>query len=194
MAITVDLESLSTKSRFVTQTSLDVDGAPTATGSEYPMPIISGDMLRLKEGRIFGVGVVYDFVTPLGAGASIDIGIAWPAGVEPVVSFAGLCAGDAIGFLYEGASLSGGTALTPVKLNRASTNTSQAAVVLNPTVGSTGNLVLKQLLLGGSGKKAGGGDVGSSNLILKPLTSYLVRITNANGTAHAAEMLIEWAE
>lgn len=194
MAITVDLESLSTKSRFVTQTSLDINGTPTATGSEYPTPTISRDMLRLQEGRIFAIGAVYDFATPLGAGASIDIGLAWPAGVEPVVSFAGLCAGDAMGYLYEGASLSGGTSLTPTRLNRVLTDASQAAAVLNPTVSSTGTLVLKQILLGGSGKKAGGGDVGSSNLILKPLTSYLVRLTNANGTAHAAEMIIEWAE
>ena len=62
------------------------------------------------------------------------------------------------------------------------------------TASRLGTLVLKQILIGGSGKKAGGGDVGSSNIILKPLTSYLVRLTNVNGTAHAAEVIVEWAE
>lgn len=194
MAINVELESLSTKSRFVTTTHLDMDGTPIVCGSDEPFPTVTIDRLRLREGRIFALGVVYDFVTPLGAGASIDIGIAWPADVQPTISFSGLCAGDAIGYLYEGATLSGGTAATPVKLNRNSDIASQAAITIAPTVSATGTMVLKQILIGGSGKKAGGGDVGSSNLILKPLTSYLVRLTNANGTAHAAEMILEWIE
>jgi hypothetical protein len=59
---------------------------------------------------------------------------------------------------------------------------------------NVGTLVLEQILIGGTGKKAGGGEVGSSNLILKPLTSYLIRLTNVNGTAHAAELIVEWAE
>ena len=81
-----------------------------------------------------------------------------------------------------------------MNLNRSSTNASQAAVTIAPTVNSLGNLILKQILIGGSGKKAGGGDIGSSNLILKPLTTYLVRLTNANGTDHAAEVILEWTE
>lgn len=194
MPINVELESLTTKSRFATPVYVDKDGDGVAVGSENPLPSEDVTFLRLVEGRVFAVGVVRDFANPLPAGQSIDIGIAFPAGVAPVVSFSGLSQGDALGFLYEGASLSGGTAYTPLNLNRASTSTSQAAVTLQPTVNSLGTLVLKQLLLGGSGKKAGGGEVGGSSLILKPLTSYLVRVTNANSTDHATEMLIEWLE
>jgi hypothetical protein len=194
MPINVELESLTTKSRFVTQVYRAQNGTGVVSGSENPMPTEDVSYLRLTEGRVFGVGVVKDFADPLLAAASIDIGIAFPAGVTPVVTFSGLCAGDAIGFLYEGSTLSGGTAYTPINLNRSSTNTSQAAVTIQPTVTALGNLVLKQILIGGSGKKAGGGEVGASSLILKPLTSYLVRLTNANGTNHAAEMLIEWLE
>jgi hypothetical protein len=194
MPINVELESLTTKSRFVTQVYRAQNGTGVVSGSENPMPTEDVSYLRLTEGRVFGVGVVKDFADPLLAAASIDIGIAFPAGVTPVVTFSGLCAGDAIGFLYEGSTLSGGTAYTPINLNRSSTNTSQAAVTIQPTVTALGNLVLKQILIGGSGKKAGGGEVGASSLILKPLTSYLVRLTNANGTDHAAEMLIEWLE
>jgi hypothetical protein len=194
MPINVELESLTTKSRFATPVYVDKDGNGVAVGSENPLPSEDVTFLRLAEGRVFAVGAVRDFASPLPAGQSIDIGIAFPAGVAPVVSFSGLSQGDALGFLYEGASLSGGTAYTPLNLNRASTSTSQAAVTLQPTVNSLGTLVLKQLLLGGSGKKAGGGEVGGSSLILKPLTSYLVRVTNANSTDHATEMLIEWLE
>jgi len=190
----VELESLTTKSRFVSIVATDIDGEGQVNGSAYPMVSQTLGQLCLAEGRIFGVGVVYDFATPLAAGASIDIGIAWPAGVTANIAFYGLCAGNALGYLYEGADLSGGTPATPVKHNRDSATASQAAVTVAPTVNSTGTLILKQLLIGGEGKKAGGSDVSGSNLILKPLTSYLVRLTNVNGTAHAAEVILEWTE
>jgi len=194
MALLVERESINTKSRHVTPTFMDASQNQVIAGSENPFPIEDLSYLRLTEGRVFAVGVVRDFADPLPDGASIDIGIAFPAGVTPVVTFSGLCQGDALGFLYEGASLSGGTPYTPINLNRPNTNTSQAAVTIAPTVNSLGTLILKQILIGGVGKKAGGGEVGSSSLILKPLTSYLVRLTNANSTSHAAEILVEWLE
>lgn len=194
MPTIVGLESLTTKSRFVTNVYRDKDGAGVMAGSENPLPIEDVSYLRLLEGRVFGVGVVFDFDSPLADDASIDIGIAFPAGVAPVVTFSGLCQGDALGFLYENADLSGGTPYTPINFNRASTATSQAAVVTAPTVNGLGTLILKQILIGGVGKKAGGGEVGSSSIVLKPLTSYLIRLTNVNGTAHAAEVLVEWFE
>jgi hypothetical protein len=194
MPTIVGLESLTTKSRFVTNVYKDNNGDGVMVGSENPLPIEDVTYLRLIEGRVFGAGVVRDFADPLPDGESIDIGIAFPAGVTPVVTFSGLCQGDALGFLYENASLSGGTPYTAINLNRASTNTSQAAITIAPTVNSLGTLVLKQILIGGAGKKAGGGEVGASSLILKPLTSYLIRLTNANSTDHAAEVLVEWFE
>ena len=194
MSLTVERESMTTASRLVTQTYMADNGDQVIGGVEDPVPQISYGAQKLRNGKVYGVGVVYDFAAPLADGASIDIGIAWNDGVTPVVSFSGLCAGDAVGYLYEGATLSGGTAATAIKLNRNSAIASQSAITIGPTVSNVGTLVLKQILLGGSGKKAGGGDIGSSNLILKPLTSYLVRLTNVNGTAHAAEVIVEWSE
>ena len=194
MSLTVERESLTTASRLVTPTYMADNGDQIIGSAEDPIPQISYGVQKLRDGKVYGVGVVYDFAAPLADGASIDIGIAWSAGVTPVVSFSGLCAGDAVGFLYESATLSGGTAATAVKLNRNSAIASQSAITIGPTVTNVGTLVLKQILIGGSGKKAGGGDIGSSNLILKPLTSYLVRLTNVNGTAHAAEVIVEWSE
>jgi len=194
MSLTVDRESLTTASRLVTPTFMAVNGDQTVASVDDPQPQISFGAQKLKDGKVYGIGVVYDFDAPLADGASIDIVIAWSAGVTPVVSFSGLCAGNAVGLLYEGATMTGGTAATAVKLNRNSAISSQSAITIGPTVTNVGTLVLKQILLGGSGKKAGGGDIGSSNLILKPLTSYLVRLTNVNGTAHAAEVIVEWSE
>jgi hypothetical protein len=194
MSLTVDRESLTTASRLVTPTYMAANGNQVIGSVDDPLPQIDYGEQKLKDGKVYAIGVVYDFDAPLADDASIDIGIAWNAGVTPTVSFFGLCAGDAMGFLYEGATMTGGTAATAVKLNRNSDISSQSAITIGPTVTNVGTLVLKQILLGGSGKKAGGGDIGSSNVILKPLTSYLIRLTNVNSTAHAAEVIVEWAE
>ena len=194
MTITVHRESTTTASRNVSPTFVADNGSQSLIGVNDPLPQIEYTSQKLRDGKVYAIGVVKDFDDPLADDASIDIGIAWSAGVTPTVSFFGLCAGDAVGFLYESASLSGGTAATAVKLNRNSTIASQSAITVGPTVSNVGTLVLKQILIGGTGKKAGGGEVGSSNLILKPLTSYLIRLTNVNGTAHAAELIVEWSE
>jgi hypothetical protein len=194
MSLTVDRESLTTASRLVTPTYMAANGNQVIGSVDDPLPQIDYGEQKLKDGKVYAIGVVYDFDAPLADDASIDIGIAWNAGVTPVVSFSGLCQGDALGFLYEGATMTGGTAATAVKLNRNSAIASQSAITIGPTVTNVGTLVLKQILIGGTGKRAGGGDVGSSNLILKPLTSYLIRLTNVNGTAHAAEVIVEWSE
>lgn len=192
--ITVYRESTTTASKHTSPSFVASSGDQVLVGVDDPLPQITYGAQKLRDGKIYAIGVVYDFAAPLADGASIDIGIAWNAGVTPVVSFSGLCAGDAMGYLYEGASLSGGTSTAALKLNRNSDIASQSAITIAPTVNSLGTLVLKQILIGGTGKKAGGGEVGSSNLILKPLTSYLIRLTNVNGTAHAAEVLVEWSE
>ena len=195
MHINVDLESLSTKSRFVSPTYLDRNNQATVVGSELPMPVADIGALRTIEGRSYAIGVVKSFAVPLAAGASIEIAIAWASGVQPYISISGLCGGDAMGFMYEGAVVSGGTPLTAVNVNRNySTTASESAALLNPTVTSTGTQLLEQILIGGSGKKSGGADLSSPRMILKPLTTYLFRLTNVNGTAHAAEMILEWYE
>lgn len=195
MHINVALESQTTKSRFVSPTYIDRDGQATAIGSELPMPIADISTLRTVEGRSYAIGVLNSFASPLAAGASIDIAIAWASGVKPSVSVTGLCAGNAMGFLYEGAVVTGGTAASGVNVNRNfSAVASESAALINPTVSSTGTTLLEQILIGGTGKKSGGADMGTPRLILKPLTTYLFRLTNVNGTAHAAEVILEWYE
>jgi hypothetical protein len=195
MAITVELESLTTKSRFVTPTYADRNGTPSVISSELPMPTADISTLRTIEGRSYAIGVVNSFAAPLAAGASINIAVAWASGVKPSISVSGLCGGDAMWYLYEGAVVAGGSPLTAVNINRNySATLSQSAILVNPTVTSTGTTLLEQILIGGTGKKAGGADMHSARLVLKPLTTYLFRLTNVNGTAHAAEMILEWYE
>jgi hypothetical protein len=194
MAIQVERESLSTKARFVTPTYTDKDGVQQVVGSDKPMPMESLEELRLLEGKSFAIGVVRDFANPLPATQSIDIALAFPSGVTPSITINGLCAGNAMGYLYENASVTGGTSITPINKNRNSTIASQGVALLNPTVNSLGTMILSQILIGGEGKKASGGTIDGSDLILKPLTTYLFRLTNVNGTDHAAEIILGWYE
>ena len=194
MAILVERESLTTKSRHVSPSYADINRTQILVGSENPMPTQDVGKLRLLEGRAYAIGAVYPFSAPLADGASIDIAIAFPSGVNPVFSISGLCAGDAMGYLYEGSSVTGGTPIVPINKNRTSTTASQGVALLNPSVTSLGTKLLEQILIGGSGKKASGGQTSASDIVLKGLTTYLFRLTNVNGTDHAAEMILEWYE
>jgi hypothetical protein len=152
--------------------------------------------VRLIEGHAFSLGYVRTFASPLPAGQSIDIALAFPSGINPIISISGLCNGNAIGYLYEGSNVSGGTSLPIINRNRASTIVSQGVAIVNPTVTTLGTIILQEILTGGVGKKGGGGEVGGNNLILKELTTYLFRLTNAdtNNNPHAAEIILSWTE
>lgn len=154
------------------------------------------EQVRLIEGQAFSLGYVRTFTNPLPAGQSIDIALAFPSGLNPIISISGLCAGNAIGYLYENAVMTGGTSLPIINRNRASNIVSQGVALVGPTVSSLGTLVLQEILTGGVGKKGGGGEAGGNNLILKGLTPYLFRLTNAdqNNNAQAAEIILSWNE
>jgi hypothetical protein len=159
-------------------------------------PVREIEQVRLIEGQAFSLGYVRTFLDPLPAGQSIDIALAFPSGMNPIMSISGLSSGNAIGYLYEGSVVSGGTPLTIIKRNRASTIASKGVAIVNPTITSLGTLVVQEILTGGLGKKGAGGEAGGDNLILKGLTTYLFRLTNADtqNNAHAAEIILSWNE
>lgn len=196
MSINVKLESLDNKSRFVTSAYLDEQNNPQLSGSELPLPVADIVALRTFEGRTFGLAAVRSFSNKLPAGQSLDLAVAWAQDVSPRITVTGLCGGDAEGYLYEGATVSGGTSVTAINVKRTSTRASESAALLQPTVSSTKALIIQQILTGGVGKKAGGGGDTTGRLYLKPLTTYLFRLTNrdANNTAHPAEIILEWYE
>lgn len=154
------------------------------------------EQVRLIEGQAFSLGYVRTFADPLPAGQSIDIALAFPSGMNPIISISGLCAGNAIGYLYENAVMTGGTSLPIIQRNRASTVPSKGVAIVNPTVSSLGTLLIQEILTGGVGKKGAGGEAGGNNLILKGLTPYLFRLTNADqqNNAQASEIILSWNE
>ena len=196
MPITVQRESENTKSRLVTLTHKNNAGDQVIAGADAPVIMVDVNHQRNHDGRGYFAYKIAPDSAPLASGASINIVLASPSGVFPHVTVNGVCLGDAELYIYEGTSTTGGTAFTPINRNRnyAVSNVSQVAMVINPTVTSVGTEIDVQIIPGGVGKKSSGGSAGSLEYVLKPLTNYLFRLTNVNGTAHAASLQLEWYE
>ena len=197
MAITpVELESGTTKSRFVTPVQKREDGTYAIAGADAPMITVDVNHQRNHDGRAFFAYKIAPDSAPLAANASIDIVLASPSGVYPHVTVDAMCLGDAELYIYEGTVTTGGTSFTPINRNRnyAVSNPSDVAMVINPTVTSVGIELDAQIVPGGSGRKSTGGAAGSLEYVIKPLTNYLFRLTNVNGTSHAASLQLEWYE
>lgn len=194
MAINILRESDTTKSRHVNPAYVDKDGVSYIASSDKPFPMIDVNHLRLHEGRAFYAYTLYPEAAKLAAGASINIAIAWASGIKPHLVYDANCGGDAEIYLYENAVVTGGTTLSSFSRNRTIATTSASAILLNPTVTSTGTLLEAEFIAGGTGKKSGGGITGTTEQILAPLTTYLFRLTNVNGTSHMAYLHLEWYE
>ena len=192
MAIEVKRESLDTKSRHVSPSFVDKDGVQYLTSSDKPFPTIDVNHLRLHEGRAYYVYKLFPYAAGLAAGASIDIALAWPAGSLPHAQFTYGCAGESEFYVYEDPTTSGGTALTVNRRHRIFTTASAAVAVLNPTVTALGTEILSDFVP--ANKQGGGAQLSTSEFVLKPLTTYLFRLTNANAQAHAAHLMVEWYE
>lgn len=191
MAIQVQQESLTTKSRFVTPTYVDKDGVSYLTSSDRPFPTVDVNHLRLHEGRAY---YVYRVDSALAVNGNLDIAIAWPSGILPHAVFNYQCGGDSRFYVYENPTTSGGTALTIHRRNRALATTSTGAAVYNPTVSALGDEIFGEIITSGQGGTGAGGGGYTYEYVLKPLTTYLFRLTNINSRAHIAELLIEWYE
>lgn len=192
----VSRESQNQKAQFVALTHKNNAGEQVIAGADAPVIVVDVNHQRNHDGRAFFAYKLAPDSAPLAALASIDIVLASPSGVFPHLSVEAMCLGDAELYIYEGTATTGGTAFTPINRNRnyAVSNVSQVAMVINPTITSLGTELDAQILPGGSGKKSGGGTAGSLEYVLKPLTNYLFRLTNVNGTSHAAFMTLEWYE
>lgn len=192
--LVVKRESLGVNTRHTSPSYVDGNDEQVLVSSQRGLPTSSTLGASISEGTAFTTGYVYMNASKLANGANFDIAIAFGGTTEASVDITGLCAGNAEGYLYEGATTSGGTALPIINMNRNSTNTGNGAAVHMPTVTATGTLIGNYLLMGGVKKKAAGGDSAAKSLILKPLTTYLLRMTNTSGSAQVAEIRVTWYE
>jgi hypothetical protein len=197
MSLTVERESLNTKARHVTLTWADRNNDQRIAGSSDCLPTIDVNHLRMHEGRAYYAYKIHKDADKLGVGSSIDIAIAWPAGYEAHASVDYQAGGETEVYVYENPTTNGGTAMTIHRRNRVDTTASQAAAVLNPTVTELGTEFYAELITSaeGQGNRRGAGGRGSSfEFVLKPLTTYLFRLTNVNGNTQMAELRIDWYE
>jgi len=194
MAINISRESDTTKARHVNPAYVDKDGVSYIASSDRPFPIVETNHLRLHEGKAFKAYRIYPDATKLANGASCNIAIAWASGVYPHILMDATCGGDAELYVYEGATVTGGTSFTAIKRNRTSATTSQLAILINPTVSVTGTEIDAEIIAGGVGRRSGGGGTNVLEMVLNPLTTYLFRLTNVSGAAHMAELFLEWYE
>lgn len=191
MAIEVKRESLDTKARHVSPAYVDKDGVHYLTSSDKPFPTVDVNHLRLHEGRAY---YVYYIDPSLAVNGNLDIALAWPSGTLPHSVFNYQCGGDSRFYVYENPTTSGGTALTIHRRNRALNTTSTGVAVYNPTVSALGTEIFGEIITSGQGGTGAGGGGYTYEYVLKPLTTYLFRLTNINAQAHIAELLIEWYE
>ena len=194
--IYVTRESENQSAQLVALTQKSNSGVQVLAGADAPVITVDVNHQRNHDGRAYYAYKIAPDSAKLADGASINIVLASPSGVFPHITVHGMCLGDAELYIYEGTVTTGGTAFTPVNRNRnyAVSNVSQVAMVINPTVTSVGTELDAQIIPGGTGKKSSGGTAGSLEYVLKPLTNYLFRLTNVNGTAHAASLNLEWYE
>jgi len=90
-------------------------------------------------------------------------------------------------------SVTDGTPVTPKNANRNSANTSGATVVTDPTIDTTGAIVLGKLVEGSN--KSSGGDSGSEyEWILKQNTTYVLVVTNNTSSNNQVNIRCQWYE
>jgi len=192
--IYVQRESENQKTQLVALTQKDKDGNQLLNGSDAPVIVVDVNHQRLHEGRAFFASHIINNGSTLPNGSSINFVFAAGPGTTMHLTYGGACGGDAEILLYEGTTSTGGTSYTPLKRNRTSSTISNVAMVLNPTVNTTGTLIYSDLIIGGGKTKTGGGDTTSLEFVLLPLTNYMVRLTNTSGSNQVAVLTLEWYE
>ena len=194
MPITVLRDSTDTHSISVSPSYTDQDSVQQLAGSDRPFPTIDVNHLRLHEGRAFYLYSTRNDGNKLASGASLNIAIAFASGLSAHLIADYQCGGSAEFYIYEGSTVSGGTAGVALKRHRSSTTASQSASIIAPTVSSTGSEVFAGLISSGQGSKGSGGAAGVSEYVLSPLTTYLFRVTNRSSQAEIAHVHLEWYE
>lgn len=114
----------------------------------------------------------------------LSIGI--PAGYVAHLIYEVIGTGKTYIDLYEGATVSGGTAITPANKNRMSANTAHVTVTRDVTVSNAGTLIPQDGLIGGGDKHTavGGGSGLDAEFILKQNTTYLIALQNKSGASN----------
>jgi len=194
VALLVNRESDTTKARYVVPTWMDQTNSQVVMGSDRPMPTLDISHQRLHEGRAFYAYKFHASDDKLSNNGFATIAIACAEGCELHMLVEAECGGSAEFYWYEESAVSSGTSFTALNRKRSSTNTSDTAVLINPTIDTAGTLLLAKAIPGGSGGNASGGAGWAFEYVLKDLTTYVFRLKNVSGQSREAHLLLEWYE
>ncbi len=190
----VDRESHNTDARLIVPTVQLRDNQQVIAGADQPLIVRDGGVQDVIDGKAFYAYKIHKAAATLAAGASIDIVVTSAAGKSLGIGFAAQCGGSAEVTIYEDVSnVTGGTLFVPLNRNRSSSAISTTGVLINPTVGTLGDIIYEDLILGGTTGNAAGATVRGDYALLDDV-SYLFRLTNTTGQAHVAELMIQWIE
>lgn len=128
--------------------------------------------------------------------ASVEIIISVPAATYPHLVSTITVSGDCSIEFYEGATTTAdGTAINLFNRNRNSATTPDIVLTHTPTISGDGTIVHPDYIPGGQKKKATGGEDGfDDELVLKPSTKYLLRVTNESGANAIVAIAFDWYE
>jgi hypothetical protein len=171
-------------------TGLASEAARRRRRGESELVFIDSTHQNIHDGIFFSSGVND---TALANGANLDALLRVATSAHIVITVA--VGGDATfrGFRDAVASADG-TPVLVVNRNFFSPNVAGSLVFEAPTLTSPGDQRAEQLVIGGSGGQAAGGE---STFFLEWLLSpgdYLLRLTNDSGQVRRAQLLLDWYE
>ena len=156
---------------------------------------IAWEHYLVHEGKMFTTG----YSASVNNSANMDIRIApGAASAELHCAISVVAGGQVTVYLYEAPTISVGTALTLVNLNRVSSRTMSWLFYHTPTVGAVGSNILinGRILPGGvtPQTRIGGGIRPGTEWEFDPTKEYLLRITNTSGATTVINPTFEFYE
>lgn len=193
--IYVERESHTSDARFSALTVKDKDDNQRVVGSDYSVPTVDVNHLRLHEGRAFYAYKMYLPSSGLAQNANLDMVLTSSVGVNLHLLVGAQCDQNATLTVYEDVTVnSGGTVFIPINRNRLLATASTTGILINPTLIINDGIINQEYLAAGDSKKASGAGAYSSEYVLKANLSYLFRLTNIGSAAAGAYLSLEWYE
>lgn len=160
----------------------NIDGARVLDDAHY----------ALHDGRAFSVSAL---PADLANNAARTVALL-VADIPAHLGLRGICAGDAIGLLYEDPQFSAtGTFFVPIQMNRDSGREPTVQAWLDPTISVSGTYILSRQIPGGTGGSVTGGDATTDlEVVLKPGKWYVAPMVNISGQARLSQVVAEWYE
>lgn len=172
--------------------------APMRWGSTGPAIVVNYPHHEIHGGNMFIVSYKTPDTDALADDGTIDLHLAFTTDKDAHAVFQVHTGGDAEVLFFESPTVatSDGVDMTPINMNRGSTNAGFATVTRNPTVSSDGTQLLNIFVPGGTFLSGGGQSQLRDNTewVLGRGGEYMVRLINRAGSAQPACVEVQWYE